>query len=398
MVSPATTTTTLAPLPSQVAVGANVTFTATMASGSDSSTGTTGTVTFFSNGTQIGSPVAATPSGASSGAGAGGTASLTTSFSSAGAKSITATYSGDTNYSTSTSGGLSLTVTSSGSFTVSGAAVTVTAGSNGMSNITVTPSGGFTGTVNVTCGTAIPGVTCTPNPLAINITSANPVANNLTVAVAAPSSTLSASAAPLDRNVYFAGLAPPSPSSGTGWWLLSAGTGLMAVLLFFVPGRRRLRHATALGLASACVLSFALGCGGGSSGGGGGGGTTPTVTKLTISSAKLQLNSSLTVSATVTGGTPTGNVQFVVDGSPLGNSVPLSGGNTGNITVTAQQAPAFLQLIGTHTVSAHYLGDTTTQPSQSGTLNVTITGTANLPITGTSGNANANGNISLTIN
>jgi hypothetical protein len=87
----------------------------------------------------------------------------------------------------------------------------------------------------------------------------------------------------------------------------------------------------------------------------------------------------------------------MADGVALGSAVPLSGGATGNITVTAAQAPAFLQLIGTHSVTARYSGDSTTLTSTSGTLNVTVTGTGNLPITGTSGSTTASGNVSLTI-
>ena len=191
------------------------------------------------------------------------------------------------------------------------------------------------------------------------------------------------------------------PSGRAGWWSLSAGTGLAAVLLVFLPGKKRYRAALGLGLA--CVLSFTLGCGGGSSGGGGGGGgggPTPTVTQLTVSSTKVAVSPSatLTVSATVTGGTPTGTVQFMVDGAALGGPATLTNGSTGNITVMAAQAPAFLQLVGTHTVSANYSGGTTTAASQSGTLNVTITGTTSLAITGTAGTDSATSNVALTIN
>ena len=312
----------------------------------------------------------------------------------AGNHSIVANYSGDPSFNASNSAAVAFTITSAGSFTVSGAAVTVAAGSSGMSNITVTPSGGFTGIVNVTCG-GIPGVSCTPNPLAINIASASPVASNLTITVTAPSSSTTAAVAPLNRTVYAAVLMPPA--GGKGWWTLSVLTGLAAMLLVVLPGKKRYRAALAFGLV--CVLSFTLGCGGSySGGGGGGGGITATTTHLTVSTTKLAVSSSITVSATVTGGTPTGNVQFFVDGVALGSAAPVSNGTTGTITLTAAQAPAFLQLVGTHTVSAHYLGSTYTAASQSGTLNVTVTGTTSLPITGTSGGIVANGNISLTIN
>jgi hypothetical protein len=183
-----------------------------------------------------------------------------------------------------------------------------------------------------------------------------------------------------------------------GWWTLSAGASFAALFLLFLPGGRK-RYRAALGLGLLCILSFTLGCGGGSSGGGGGG-PTPTTTHLTVSATKVANSptASLTVSATVSGGTPTGSVQFFVDGAPLGSTTPLTSGSTGNITVTAAQAPTFLELVGTHTVSAHYLGDNTTSASQSGTLNVAITGTTSLAITGTSGSATATNNVALTIN
>jgi hypothetical protein len=284
-----------------------------------------------------------------------------------------------------------------GSFTVSGAATTVTTGSSGMSAITVTPSGGFTGIVNVTCpagATLPPGVTCSPVPLAVNIVSASAVASNLTVAVAAPSSSMTASLIPAERTIYAAGVLPKQ-GGGRGWWTLSAGTGLGAIILLLVPGRKRYRAALGLGLL--CALSFTLGCNGSY----GGGGTSATTTHLTVSTTKVASNGSITVSATVTttgARALTGNVQFFADGTAIGSAVPLTSGSTGNITVTAAQAPAFLNLVGTHSFSAHYLGDTYNLASQSGSLNIAVTGTTTVGITGTSGSATANGTISLTIN
>ena len=95
----------------------------------------------------------------------------------------------------------------------------------------------------------------------------------------------------------------------------------------------------------------------------------------------------------------TGSVQFYDGNTALGSPVPLTSGSTGQINLTAAQAPAFFQLIGTHTaVSAKYLGDAYNTASSSGNLSITITGTTNLAITGTSGGTNANANVSLTIN
>ena len=171
----------------------------------------------------------------------------------------------------------------------------------------------------------------------------------------------------------------------------------MAVLLLLFVPRGRARAAVSLGLI--WVLSFTVSCGGGGSGEGGG--TPPPVatsTQLTVSSTKVAANGSITVSAAVSGGTPNGSVQFLVDGAAIGSLAPVTNGTTGNITVTAASAPAFLTIVGTHSVSARYLGTTTTQASQSGTLSVTVTGTTSLAFTGTSATTGANGNISLTIN
>ena len=293
------------------------------------------------------------------------------------------------------SNGEPFTVTAGLAITAAATMVTTTSGasgtmSTGSSTITVTPSGGFSGAVTVNCGSSLPGVTCPSLTIPAGSTK-----GTLTVNVANPSTSMTAMLTPATQNLWATSMSPHG-GSGKGWWTLSAGTGFATLLLLFLPGRKRYRGA--LGLAVISAVSFAIGCGGG-------GGTTltttptatPTTTQLTVSATKVQVSGGITVSATVTGGTPSGNVQFVVDGAALGSPVPVVSGTTGNINVIAAQAPAFLQLVGTHTVSAHYLGDASTQASSSGTLNINVTGTTNLPITATSGNLNAAANVSLTI-
>jgi hypothetical protein len=390
MVSKATTATGMTAIATTVTTAQSVTLTATIATQSLGS-GPSGTVTFSTCGAPpCTAALVPTNFNPNTGAFASATASLTTTFTTTGAKTITATYAGDANYTGSgPSTSVTITVTSSGTFTVSGSAVTVTAGTNQMSTITVTPSGGFTGMVNVTCPTAgLPaGVTCTPNPLAINVTTAAAVTGQLTVAVAAPSTTLTASAAPADRTLYAAGLTPSG--GGKSWWTLSAGTGLAAMLLVFLPGRKRYR--TALGLGLVCALSFTLGCGGGY---GGGGGPVATVTRLTLTApAKVASGPGDTFAFTVavTGGTPTGQVQLFDGTTALGAPVTVSGGSapitTNGLTV------------GTHSISAHYLGTTTTLPSQTaGAINVTVTGTTNFVLSSTPASSNANPMVSITIN
>src|SRR6266566_2452167 len=344
-VSKATTATGLAATPATgVTTATPVTLTATIASQSNSTAGPGGTVTFFNGGTQIGSPVTVVPAGATAIAFASGTASLQTTFTSTGTQTITATYSGDSNYATSNAPATTITVASTGSFTVGGSAVTAIAGSSGTSTITVTPTGGFTGNVNVTCpATGLPaGVTCMPNPLAINVTGTAAVTGSLTVAVAAPSMGLSASAAPVQQKLLAAGMIPWR-GGGKGWLALGAGAGLGALILLVLPGRKRYR--TALGLGLVCVLSFTLGC---NSGYGGGGGLPTTTTKITVTSTKVAqgTNIAFSIAVTSTGTAANGQVQLFDGTGALGSSVTVSNGSA-----TISNAGL---LPGTHAISAHY--------------------------------------------
>jgi hypothetical protein len=372
-VSKATTTTATVASVTTVASGTPMTLTATMSSGSNSAVGTTGTVTFSDGGTQIGSPVNAVPTPAGATVGAGGTAALTWTFTTTGSHSITAAYSGDVNYTASAATAITVTVTSSGSFTVSygtnPVVLSSTTGANATTAVTVTPTGGFTGMVTVVCPSTLPaGVTCTA-PAPINVTSASPVAANLTLSVTATSTTLTASVAPAEPTIYAAGIVPPS--AGKGWLALSAGTGLAAILLLLIPKSKRYRAALGLGLI--CLLSFTLGCNNYSSGGGGG--PVATVTQISVPApGRVASGGTFTFTATVTGGTPTDQVQLFDNGAAIGTGVAVSGGTAALIS------PALS--VGTHKISAHYAGDAyKTKASQSGTLNVTVTGNASIAIT-----------------
>jgi hypothetical protein len=391
---------TMNPIPN-ASVNFPITLGATVTTAS-SGVGPTGTMTFTSGGTTLGTaPVIGTAAILTPFAPAIGTTTFAATFTTAGAKSVTATYSGDSNYSPSgPSGAISVNVTSSGTFNITASPVTVTAGSSGVSTVTVTPSGGFTGSVQVSCaGTGLPpGVSCSPNPLTIAISGTAPVTAALTVMVAGPSTTLSASRISHQHPLYAAAIAiPPTNSNGTHqiahlttWWSLSAISGLASVLLLLFPGlrpRNLLRSAFGLGLLS--VLSFTLGCGGGrSSGGGGGGNQVASHTTLTVTNAKQASNNNFAFNVTVTssGASPTGQVQLFDGSTALGLPVSLSNG-TASIN-------SGLATVGTHAVSAHYLGNATTLASASGSLNLIVTGPTTVPLTSTpSGSAN----ISLTI-
>jgi uncharacterized membrane protein len=295
----------------------------------------------------------------------------------AGNHSIVANYSGDPSFVASSSAPVTFTITggSAGAFTVSYAPASLSlsssAGASQSTTVTVTPSagGGFTGSVAVTASTLPPGVTCTPSPLNINVTTATAVTGQLSCMVAATSTTLTASNAPQGRMLE-AETTPPA-TGGKGWWALSAGTGFVALFLLFLPGGRK-QYRSALGLGLVCMFTFTMGCGGG---GGGGGGTTQTatVTKLSVTSGKVATGANFSFSVGVTGGTPTGMVELFDNGTMIGTAATVAGG-TATPTATGLA-------VGTHSISAHYLGDTTTLASASGTLNLTVTGSTTVAIT-----------------
>ena len=139
------TTTTLASSPTSPTTGTTVTFTATVSAASGTVT-PAGTVQFAVNGTNVGSAVTLSS----------GAASYATSFATTGTDTITATYSGDATYATSTSS-LAVTVvsssSSSGTFTLAATNVSVAAGATGTSTLTVTPVSGYKGTVDLTYST-----------------------------------------------------------------------------------------------------------------------------------------------------------------------------------------------------------------------------------------------------
>jgi len=179
------------------------------------------------------------------------------------------------------------------------------------------------------------------------------------------------------------------PEGAKGWWALSGGTGLAAMFLLLLPGRKRYRAALGLGLV--CVLSFTLGCSG-YGGGGGGGGLATTTTKLTASTGKVATGQTdaLTITVTSSGKAANGLVQLFDGTNPLGSPTSVINGTA---TINESGLPA-----GTHSISAHYLGDTNTMASQSGALNITFVGNTTFTITATPAASNGSPTVNLTIN
>ena len=249
-----TALTTSAP---QVSVGQSVTFKATITGSKvrGVTTAPTGTVTFLDGTTKLGTPVTISA----------GVASLPTTFATAGTHSITAAYSGDTNYIPTTSAAVQETVVPVAvqpDYTLASTPTsqTVNPGTAATYKITVTPTNGYNGTISFpasACSALPTGATCSFNPPTLPGSGST----TLTISTTAPTSGM---LIPADVNPH---------GSGAGLMASLTGFGLMGIVL---AGdlRKRKRHGAIVLLtvvALALVLSL-VGCGGGSSSGGGGGG------------------------------------------------------------------------------------------------------------------------------
>ncbi len=153
--TPTSTNTTLSASPSSVSAGASVMLSATVTPTSGSGT-PTGTVSFSSGGTTL--AMISLSNGA---------ASYSTTSLPVGSDAISAVYSGDSNFSGSTSNAITVTVQAPvPSFTIgaSPASGTVTAGSTAQTTITVTPVNGFNSPVSFACSGLPTGATCSFSP------------------------------------------------------------------------------------------------------------------------------------------------------------------------------------------------------------------------------------------
>jgi uncharacterized repeat protein (TIGR03803 family) len=203
---------------------------------------------------------------------------------------LTASYSGDSNYSPA-NGTSSVTVTQvPPSFNVVGTAVSVSPGATtgNTSTITVTPSGGFTGKVTLTAT-----ITSSPagaqDPPTLSFGSTSPV--SITNANAGTATlTISTTAATSGALVY-----PVRP--GVRWYATSS-VGLVFATLFGIgiPTRRRRWRSRFGVLFLLLVLTGGLFACGSSSGGGGNPGTTPGDYTVTVTGT----SDSTTATGTVT--------------------------------------------------------------------------------------------------
>jgi len=119
--------------------------------------------------------------------------------------------------------------------------------------------------------------------------------------------------------------------------------------------------------------------------------TTTTLTLTPPAKVASGPTDTFVFSVNVTGGsTPTGNLQLFDGGATLGAPSTLS---NGTIMITQNN----LIPVGTHAISAHYLGDSGHLGSSSGAINCTVTGNTTVTIAA-AGATNGNQTLNVTIN
>jgi Pro-kumamolisin, activation domain/Bacterial Ig-like domain (group 3) len=198
----------------------------------------TGTIQFFDGNSPLGSAQTVTVPSPGSAPGASVQVNLAP-----GTHSIGANYSGDALYNSASSIPFSITVGPPFQLSTTNAVATVTAGQSAAYNLSLTSTYGFSGNVAIACTGAPAGVTCSPSPSSVNLSSFATVP--ITVAV-----TTSASAK----------LAAPGQR-----WQFALATLLMAGTLLSLKRKPK----GSLALLALFFVSFASSCGGGNSSSGG---------------------------------------------------------------------------------------------------------------------------------
>ncbi len=323
-ITTAATTTTVS-APASAVAGSTVSLTAIVNTQS-SGVAPAGTVTFFNGSTPISGTPTYTPTNGSSSGPALLQATLTTRFTAA--ASISAQYSGDSNYTGSTSTATPVIVSDFG-VSVKPSSVTITAGQSATSTLTITPTGGFTGTVKLSCTGAPSGATCTASPSSVSVNGSSAVTATLSVATTAKTSV-----PPLAPEVR---VPPTFPLHVTLPWLLAALLVLATLMSLSVAQRRPAlpctRRYAALRVMVLAMTLLVVGvwaaCGGG---GGGGGGTPPAPAPgASLSAASLMFSSQnmgSTSSAQTVTLSNTGNAALSISG------IVLSGTNSGDFVQT----------------------------------------------------------------
>lgn len=286
-VLPASTTTTLTASATQVTQGTAVALKATV-TGSGTTGVPTGTVTFYSGTTALGT-AALDSSGA---------ATYSTTTLPVGSDSITAQYGGSTSFTASTSTAVVVTVTSPPpDFSVSDnpATLTIARGQSGTTTLTVTPVNGFSSQVSLSCSGLPSEAQCSFTPQSVTPDGTNATSSQVTITTTAATASLQNSPMIL-RHPLYAFLFPG----------LGAAFGLLITRRKHMPKGMRL---FGLLLVMFSLFSFIGACGSSTGSGNTKGGTTSnpgtpvgstTVTITATSSGSAAITHASTLTLTVT--------------------------------------------------------------------------------------------------
>ncbi len=296
-VSKATTATTATASPTSASLGQTVQLTATIAAANSNATASTsqeptGTVQFSIDGTPV-STLGNVTGNAPGGAFAESTATIPAPSLSQGSHSVTAVYSGDNNYSgSSTSSPITVNVGIAG-INVSSCAGGISIGTPGQSGtclITVSGANGFSGTVTLSA-TVASGPSGAVYPPSCSSFSAS---NMITLS----SSTTSGSATMTCSTTAAAGLmAPPSARPfGRGWPLAGVAVVLSGLFLFAATRRERRWSLVPLTILLAVIVLAGVSCNG--NGYNPGGGSHPGTTAGTYTVTVTAMPSSGTAQTT----------------------------------------------------------------------------------------------------
>lgn len=382
------TTPTVSVSSTNINYGQSVTVTASVATAGKTPP-MTGTFSFFGSFTSIPGPV--TPMLTTDASG-NQTLSATITTTPQDSENIQLTYSGDTNYASSSvvSNFINVNIPD---FSLPNTTITVTAGQSQSATVNVTPLSSMPSTVTLSAATFVslpPGMSLSFNPSTVSLNGA-PVPVVITLTTTGPSGGPSAAApvVPVAR--------PTLEQRRWIWWSGSLVSGLVLLALLAMSQWRK-RAKLILAASAAFIVTLALGCGGGSpgGGGGGGGGPVPTSITLTTSQAKVASGASFTLTATVTSTKPlTGTVNIFQGHPPNGEGVapPIQVVNgTARTTVMNPFGP------GTYEYWAQYTGDPNNLPSQTTTsVQEVLTGTTTAVYTGQTGGLTHQAQITITL-
>ena len=382
------TTVTIAPNPS--GLGAPVVLTATVIATGNGSGVPTGTVEFMNGSTMLGTGTLNNS----------GVATLTTSSLAQGANTITAVYQGDSNFTTSTSPGVTATVSNASTTTASASPTAIVFGQSTTLTATVTPAVGTTptptgnveffngttgvGTVALSSGTAVLSTTTLPTgTLSItaqyqgdgNYAGSTSAAFTVDVAQATSSATVTVTPNPsgLGQSVSLkATIAAVSPGAGTPTGTVEFLNGSTSLGTASLSSGVASLSTTALTFGANSITAMYMGDTNFVAT------TSPAVTAnveqastttLVAAPTAAVTGQPVTLTATVAAvtsgtGTPTGTVTFMNGSTSLGTATLSSG--TAVLTTMSL-------VVGTPSITAVYAGDSTFAGSTSPAASVTVT-------------------------